>query len=118
MHTLYYTLELNVCNVCIASVSLFKVFSASLSSPILSELSSTLIERMQVQELMLSGWQSELEKLFHLISSTPTAVLFGFGALTGILAYWLSIRPRATVPPCDLLHQSEEIEVFIFVSYL
>ncbi|KAK3524537.1 hypothetical protein QTP70_029847, partial [Hemibagrus guttatus] len=74
------------------------------------ELSTTLIERMQVQELVLSVSPSELEKLFHLISSTPTAVLFGLGALTAILAYWLSTRPRAPVPPCDLLHQSDEVE--------
>ncbi|KAK3555889.1 hypothetical protein QTP86_029801, partial [Hemibagrus guttatus] len=74
------------------------------------KLSTTLIERMQVQELVLSVSPSELEKLFHLISSTPTAVLFGLGALTAILAYWLSTRPRAPVPPCDLLHQSDEVE--------
>ncbi|GAA6096856.1 long-chain-fatty-acid--CoA ligase 6 isoform X1 [Tachysurus ichikawai] len=75
-----------------------------------TELSTTLIDRMQVQELVLSGWLTELEKLCHLICSSPTAVLFGLGALTAILTYWLTTHPHAIVPPCDILHQSEEIE--------
>ncbi|KAK2827466.1 hypothetical protein Q7C36_018392 [Tachysurus vachellii] len=77
---------------------------------IILELSTTLIDRMQVQELVLSGWLTELEKLCHLICSSPTAVLFGLGALTAILTYWLTTHPHAIVPPCDILHQSEEIE--------
>ncbi|MCJ8741004.1 hypothetical protein PDJAM_G00065630, partial [Pangasius djambal] len=77
---------------------------------IILELSTTLIERMQVQELVLSLWISGLEKLFHWICSTPTTVLFGLGALTAMLAFWLATRPRALMPPCDLHHQSEEVE--------
>ncbi|XP_053095970.1 long-chain-fatty-acid--CoA ligase 6 isoform X3 [Pangasianodon hypophthalmus] len=77
---------------------------------IILELSTTLIERMQVQELVLSLWLSELEKLFHRICSTPTTVLFGLGALTAMFAFWLATRPRALMPPCDLHHQSEEVE--------
>lgn len=61
-------------------------------------------------------WLSELEMLFHLICSTPTAVLFGIGSLTAMLAYWLATRPHALMPPCDLHHQSEEVEVFILDS--
>ncbi|TTE96765.1 Long-chain-fatty-acid--CoA ligase 6 [Bagarius yarrelli] len=70
--------------------------------------SITLIEKMQEQEQVLNPWLSELEKLFHLIYSTPPAVLFGLGALTA-MAYWLATRPRALMPPCDLCHQSEEV---------
>lgn len=66
-----------------------------------------------MQELVISLWLAKLEKLFHLICSTPTAALFGLGALTAMLAYWLATRPRALMPPCDLRHQSEEVEVFI-----
>uniref|UniRef100_A0AAY4E6G2 Arachidonate--CoA ligase n=1 Tax=Denticeps clupeoides TaxID=299321 RepID=A0AAY4E6G2_9TELE len=52
----------------------------------------------------------ELDELSHFFHSLPTSTLVGLGALTAVLAYWLATRPRAITPPCDLRHQSEELE--------
>ncbi|KAM9780930.1 long-chain-fatty-acid--CoA ligase 6 [Syngnathus typhle] len=76
---------------------------------ILLELSSTLMEKMQGQE-MLSGLRvPDMAELGHFFSSLPTSTLLGIGALAAVLAYWLATRPRPIKPPCDLLHQSEEV---------
>lgn len=82
------------------------------------ELSSTLMEKMQGQE-MLSGLRlPELEDLGQFFRSLPTSTLVGIGALTAVLAYWLSTRPRAVQPPCDLRHQSQEVPVGLSVAVL
>uniref|UniRef100_A0AAY4E5S0 Arachidonate--CoA ligase n=1 Tax=Denticeps clupeoides TaxID=299321 RepID=A0AAY4E5S0_9TELE len=65
---------------------------------------------MQAQELMRSLRLPELDELSHFFHSLPTSTLVGLGALTAVLAYWLATRPRAITPPCDLRHQSEELE--------
>ncbi|XP_028838571.1 long-chain-fatty-acid--CoA ligase 6 isoform X2 [Denticeps clupeoides] len=68
------------------------------------------MEKMQAQELMRSLRLPELDELSHFFHSLPTSTLVGLGALTAVLAYWLATRPRAITPPCDLRHQSEELE--------
>uniref|UniRef100_A0AAY4E8X8 Long-chain-fatty-acid--CoA ligase n=1 Tax=Denticeps clupeoides TaxID=299321 RepID=A0AAY4E8X8_9TELE len=70
---------------------------------------SSLMEKMQAQELMRSLRLPELDELSHFFHSLPTSTLVGLGALTAVLAYWLATRPRAITPPCDLRHQSEEV---------
>ncbi|XP_031427326.1 long-chain-fatty-acid--CoA ligase 6 isoform X2 [Clupea harengus] len=77
---------------------------------IILELSSTLMERMQAQELLRSLRLPELDDLSQFFRSLPTPTLVGLGALTAVLAYWLATRPRAITPPCDLRHQSEQLE--------
>ncbi|XP_034407045.1 long-chain-fatty-acid--CoA ligase 6 isoform X1 [Cyclopterus lumpus] len=76
---------------------------------IILELSSTLMEKMQAQEMMSGLRIPELEDLGHFFRSLPTSTLVGIGALTAVLAYWLATRPRPIKPPCSLLHQSEEV---------
>ncbi|KAM6969807.1 long-chain-fatty-acid--CoA ligase 6 [Aplochiton taeniatus] len=76
---------------------------------IILELSSTLMERMQSQELLSGLRLPELEDLSLFFHSLPTSTLVGIGALTAVLAYWLATRPRPIKPPCDLLHQSVEV---------
>uniref|UniRef100_A0A8C8HRE9 Arachidonate--CoA ligase n=1 Tax=Oncorhynchus tshawytscha TaxID=74940 RepID=A0A8C8HRE9_ONCTS len=73
------------------------------------ELSSTLMERMQTQELQSSLQLPELDELNQFFRSLPISTLVGIGALTAVLAYWLATRPRAISPPCNLQHQSEEV---------
>ncbi|XP_041947021.1 long-chain-fatty-acid--CoA ligase 6 isoform X2 [Alosa sapidissima] len=74
------------------------------------ELSSTLMERMQAQDLLRSLRLPELDDLSQFFRSLPTSTLVGLGALTAVLAYWLATRPRAIKPPCDLRHQSEQLQ--------
>uniref|UniRef100_A0A673I7Q0 Arachidonate--CoA ligase n=1 Tax=Sinocyclocheilus rhinocerous TaxID=307959 RepID=A0A673I7Q0_9TELE len=44
------------------------------------------------------------------LRSLPTSTLLGLGALTAVLAYWISTRPRPITPPCDLRLQSQEVQ--------
>ncbi|XP_056586258.1 long-chain-fatty-acid--CoA ligase 6 isoform X3 [Triplophysa dalaica] len=74
------------------------------------ELSSTLMEKMQSRDLLLGLQLPELDELGQLIQSLPTSALVGLGAITAVLAYWFATRPRAIIPPCDLRHQSQEVE--------
>uniref|UniRef100_A0A7N6BSA5 Long-chain-fatty-acid--CoA ligase n=1 Tax=Anabas testudineus TaxID=64144 RepID=A0A7N6BSA5_ANATE len=77
---------------------------------ILLELSSTLMEKMQAQE-MISGLRiPEMDDISQFFLSLPTSTLVGIGALTAVLTYWLATRPRPIKPPCSLQHQSEEHE--------
>uniref|UniRef100_A0A673BZW0 Long-chain-fatty-acid--CoA ligase n=1 Tax=Sphaeramia orbicularis TaxID=375764 RepID=A0A673BZW0_9TELE len=64
---------------------------------------------MQAQEMMSGLRIPEMDELGHFFRSLPTSTLVGIGALTAVLAYWLATRPRPIKPPCDLLHQSEEV---------
>uniref|UniRef100_A0A8C5CBN4 Arachidonate--CoA ligase n=1 Tax=Gadus morhua TaxID=8049 RepID=A0A8C5CBN4_GADMO len=67
------------------------------------------MEKVNGQE-MLSGLRlPEMEDLGQFFRSLPTSTLVGIGALTAVLAYWLSSRPRPIQPPCDLRHQSQEV---------
>uniref|UniRef100_A0A671WSK3 Long-chain-fatty-acid--CoA ligase n=1 Tax=Sparus aurata TaxID=8175 RepID=A0A671WSK3_SPAAU len=70
---------------------------------------STLMEKMQAQEMMSGLRIPEMEDLGQFFRSLPTSTLVGIGALTAVLAYWLATRPRPIKPPCSLLHQSEEV---------
>lgn len=76
-----------------------------------AELSSTLMEKMQAQEMMSGLRIPEMDELGQFFRSLPTSTLVGIGALTAVLAYWLATRPRPIKPPCSLLHQSEEVPV-------
>uniref|UniRef100_A0A668AY75 Arachidonate--CoA ligase n=1 Tax=Myripristis murdjan TaxID=586833 RepID=A0A668AY75_9TELE len=67
------------------------------------------MEKMQAQELLSGLRIPEMDELSQFFRSLPTSTLVGIGALTAVLAYWLATRPRAIKPPCDLLHQSEEV---------
>jgi len=76
-----------------------------------AELSSTLMEKMQAQEMMSGLRIPEMDELGQFFRSLPTSTLVGIGALTAVLAYWFATRPRPIKPPCSLLHQSEEVPV-------
>ncbi|KAM4620800.1 long-chain-fatty-acid--CoA ligase 6 [Polymixia lowei] len=67
------------------------------------------MEKMQSQDLLSGLRIPELDELGQFFRSLPTSTLVGIGALTAVLAYWLATRPRAIKPPCDLLHQSQEV---------
>ncbi|XP_029106783.1 long-chain-fatty-acid--CoA ligase 6 isoform X2 [Scleropages formosus] len=77
---------------------------------ILLELSTTLMEKVQAQELLRSLRLPELDDLSQFFHSLPTSTLVGIGALAAVLGYWLATRPRPIIPPCDLQHQSEQVE--------
>ncbi|XP_056586260.1 long-chain-fatty-acid--CoA ligase 6 isoform X4 [Triplophysa dalaica] len=68
------------------------------------------MEKMQSRDLLLGLQLPELDELGQLIQSLPTSALVGLGAITAVLAYWFATRPRAIIPPCDLRHQSQEVE--------
>lgn len=53
----------------------------------------------------------ELGDLGQFFRSLSATTLVGMGALAAILAYWFTHRPKALQPPCNLLMQSEEVEV-------
>ncbi len=76
-----------------------------------SELSSTFMEKMQSRDLLLGLHLPELDDLGQFLGSLPTSALLGLGALTAVLAYWISTRPRSITPPCDLRLQSQEVQV-------
>ena len=76
-----------------------------------AELSSTLMEKMQAQEIMSGLRIPEIAELGQFFSTLPTSTLVGIGALTAVLAYWLATRPRPIKAPCNLQHQSEEVPV-------
>uniref|UniRef100_A0A8C1WJ42 Long-chain-fatty-acid--CoA ligase n=1 Tax=Cyprinus carpio TaxID=7962 RepID=A0A8C1WJ42_CYPCA len=52
----------------------------------------------------------ELDDLGQFLRSLPTSALLGLGALTAVLTYWISTRPRPITPPCDLRLQSQEVQ--------
>lgn len=76
-----------------------------------TELSSTLMEKIQAQEMMSGLRIPEMDEFGHFFHSLPTTTLLGIGALTAVLAYWFATRPRPIKPPCSLQHQSEEVAV-------
>uniref|UniRef100_A0A671L670 Long-chain-fatty-acid--CoA ligase n=1 Tax=Sinocyclocheilus anshuiensis TaxID=1608454 RepID=A0A671L670_9TELE len=71
---------------------------------------STLMEKMQSRDLLLGLQLPELDDLGQFLRSLPTTALLGLGALTAVLAYWISTRPRPITPLCDLRLQSQEME--------
>uniref|UniRef100_A0A8C1W6N2 Long-chain-fatty-acid--CoA ligase n=1 Tax=Cyprinus carpio TaxID=7962 RepID=A0A8C1W6N2_CYPCA len=69
------------------------------------------MEKMQSRDLLLGLQLPELDDLGQFLRSLPTSTLLGLGALTAVLAYWISTRPRPITPPCDLRLQSQEVQV-------
>uniref|UniRef100_A0A671L6F3 Long-chain-fatty-acid--CoA ligase n=1 Tax=Sinocyclocheilus anshuiensis TaxID=1608454 RepID=A0A671L6F3_9TELE len=72
---------------------------------------STLMEKMQSRDLLLGLQLPELDDLGQFLRSLPTTALLGLGALTAVLAYWISTRPRPITPLCDLRLQSQEVQM-------
>lgn len=66
---------------------------------------------MQTQEILRILRLPELADLGQFFRSLSATTLVSMGALAAILAYWLTHRPKALQPPCNLLMQSEEVEV-------
>jgi long-chain acyl-CoA synthetase len=71
----------------------------------------SLLEKMQTQEILRILRLPELGDLGQFFRSLSATTLVSMGALAAILAYWLTHRPKALQPPCNLLMQSEEVEV-------
>uniref|UniRef100_A0A452RLV7 Long-chain-fatty-acid--CoA ligase n=1 Tax=Ursus americanus TaxID=9643 RepID=A0A452RLV7_URSAM len=66
---------------------------------------------MQTQEILRLLRLPELGDLGQFFRSLSATTLVSVGALAAILAYWFTHRPKALQPPCNLLMQSEEVEV-------
>uniref|UniRef100_A0A671L3G4 Arachidonate--CoA ligase n=1 Tax=Sinocyclocheilus anshuiensis TaxID=1608454 RepID=A0A671L3G4_9TELE len=66
---------------------------------------------MQSRDLLLGLQLPELDDLGQFLRSLPTTALLGLGALTAVLAYWISTRPRPITPLCDLRLQSQEVQM-------
>lgn len=71
----------------------------------------SLLEKMQTQEILRLLRLPELGDLGQFFRSLSATTLVSMGALAAILAYWFTHRPKALQPPCNLLMQSEEVEV-------
>ncbi|MEJ1272933.1 hypothetical protein NN561_003792 [Cricetulus griseus] len=74
------------------------------------EIALSLLEKMQTQEILRILRLPELGDLGQFFRSLSATTLVSMGALAAILAYWLTHRPKALQPPCNLLMQSEEVE--------
>lgn len=72
---------------------------------------------MQAQEILRNLRLPEFEDFSQFFRSLPAATLVGIGAFAAVVAYWLASRPKAVKPPCDLLMQSEEVEVSLYALY-
>ncbi|XP_035308927.1 long-chain-fatty-acid--CoA ligase 6 isoform X2 [Cricetulus griseus] len=75
-----------------------------------AEIALSLLEKMQTQEILRILRLPELGDLGQFFRSLSATTLVSMGALPAILAYWLTHRPKALQPPCNLLMQSEEVE--------
>ncbi|XP_040604585.1 long-chain-fatty-acid--CoA ligase 6 isoform X1 [Mesocricetus auratus] len=75
-----------------------------------AEIALSLLEKMQTQEILRILRLPELGDLGQFFRSLSATTLLSMGALAAILAYWLTHRPKALQPPCNLLMQSEEVE--------
>ncbi|XP_061627731.1 long-chain-fatty-acid--CoA ligase 1a isoform X7 [Phyllopteryx taeniolatus] len=64
---------------------------------------------MQGQEVLRQLRLPELDDLRQYIRGLPTNTLLGMGAIAAFTTYWLSTRPRALEPPCDLTMQSVDM---------
>lgn len=71
----------------------------------------SLLEKMQTQEILRLLRLPELGDLGQFFRSLSATTLVSVGALAAVLAYWFTHRPKALQPPCNLLMQSEEVEV-------
>ncbi len=66
---------------------------------------------MQAQDLIRHLRIPEMDDLRQYVRSLPTNTLMGMGAFAAITTYWLTTRPKALKPPCDLDMQSVEVQV-------
>ncbi|XP_077426928.1 long-chain-fatty-acid--CoA ligase 1a isoform X2 [Vanacampus margaritifer] len=62
------------------------------------------------QEVLRQLRLPELDDLRQYIRGLPTNTLLGMGAVAAFTTYWLSTRPRALKPPCDLTMQSVDMK--------
>nr|XP_045009017.1 long-chain-fatty-acid--CoA ligase 6 isoform X1 [Jaculus jaculus] len=77
---------------------------------LLAEFVLSLLEKMQSQELLRILRLPELGDLGQFFRSLSATSLLSVGALAALVAYWVTHRPKALQPPCDLQRQSEEVE--------
>nr|XP_014425501.1 long-chain-fatty-acid--CoA ligase 6-like [Pelodiscus sinensis] len=75
------------------------------------EFALSIFEKMQAQEILRSLRLPEFDDFSQFFRSLPATTLVGIGAFAAVIAYWFASRPKALKPPCDLLMQSEEVEV-------
>ncbi|XP_061534607.1 long-chain-fatty-acid--CoA ligase 1a isoform X3 [Phycodurus eques] len=64
---------------------------------------------MQGQEVLRQLRLPELDDLRQYIRGLPTNTLLGMAAVAALTTYWLSTRPRALEPLCDLTVQSVDM---------
>ncbi|XP_054634808.1 long-chain-fatty-acid--CoA ligase 1a isoform X2 [Dunckerocampus dactyliophorus] len=64
---------------------------------------------MQAQEVLRQLRLPELDDVRQYIRGLPSNTLLGMGVVAAITTYWLSTRPKALKPPCDLNMQSLEM---------
>nr|XP_057928595.1 long-chain-fatty-acid--CoA ligase 1a isoform X2 [Doryrhamphus excisus] len=64
---------------------------------------------MQAQEVLRQLRIPELDDVRQYIRGLPSNTLLGMGVFAAITTYWLSTRPKALKPPCDLSMQSVEM---------
>ncbi|XP_042737583.1 long-chain-fatty-acid--CoA ligase 6 isoform X1 [Lagopus leucura] len=74
------------------------------------EITVSLVEKMQAQEILRSLRLPEFDDLSQFFRNLPATALVGIGAFAAVVAYWFASRPKAVKPPCDLRLQSEEVE--------
>ncbi|XP_043559328.1 long-chain-fatty-acid--CoA ligase 6-like isoform X2 [Chiloscyllium plagiosum] len=77
---------------------------------LLLKLFSSLIEKMQAKEILRNLQLLELDEISQFFRTIPPPTLLGIASFAAIIAYWLTTRPKALKPPCDLSMQSVEIE--------
>lgn len=71
---------------------------------------------MQAQEVLRQLRLPELDDLRQYIRGLHANTLLGMGAVAAFTTYWLSTRPRALQPPCDLTMQSVVMQVWRLFS--
>uniref|UniRef100_A0A8C2YHN8 Long-chain-fatty-acid--CoA ligase n=1 Tax=Coturnix japonica TaxID=93934 RepID=A0A8C2YHN8_COTJA len=87
-----------------------RTFFIRVSPLALTELTVSLVEKMQAQEILRSLRLPEFDDLSQFFRNLPATALVGIGAFAAVVAYWFASRPKAVKPPCDLRMQSEEVE--------
>lgn len=83
-----------------------------------AEFALSIFEKMQAQEILRSLRLPEFDDFSQFFRSLPATTFIGIGAFAAVIAYWFASRPKALKPPCDLLMQSEEVEVRLAVFVL
>lgn len=76
-----------------------------------AEIAVSVFEKMQAQDILKNLRLPEFDDFSQFLRNLPASTLVGIGAFAAVVAYWLANRPKAVKPPCDLLMQSEEVQV-------